>query len=132
MEDDRTVSAVMRISDSGPFYNLLPSSFDNIFHFKLQRTDYSLKVLNLSMHEAVLNNPHGNEIWYPPLNSFLQSEVVYRACFIEIGTANANSNILFSVISRNDNSTLLGIHEKGLTNGSACIEYRCRCPEPRL
>ncbi|KAJ8306666.1 hypothetical protein KUTeg_015707 [Tegillarca granosa] len=40
MEDGRTVSAVMRMSDSGPFYNLLPGSFQtySISNFREQIT----------------------------------------------------------------------------------------------
>lgn len=39
---------------------------------------------------------------------------------------------MFRVKSFNNASTLLGIHEKGLTNGSTCIEYRCSVQNPVL
>lgn len=82
------------------------------------------------MEDAVLNNVPGNEVWYPPLYSFLATNLQYRTCFIKIGTVNANNNILFRVISRNNDSTLVGIHEKGLTDGATCIEYRCSVSNP--
>ncbi|KAJ8306692.1 hypothetical protein KUTeg_015733 [Tegillarca granosa] len=84
------------------------------------------------MIEALRKNYSGNEVWYPPLNSFKIDQLEYRTCFIKIGTVNANSNLLFRVTSRNDASTVLGIHEKGLTNGSTCIEYRCSVQNPVL
>ncbi|KAJ8306696.1 hypothetical protein KUTeg_015737 [Tegillarca granosa] len=130
IEDGRTVSAEVRLSDSGPFYKSSDSSFQNIFRFKLESNEYSFKALNPSMQEAVLNNDPGKEVWYPPLNSFREGEVQYRTCFIKIGTVNANTNLLFSVISINDDSTILGIHEKGLINGATCIEYRCSVQNP--
>ncbi|KAJ8306695.1 hypothetical protein KUTeg_015736 [Tegillarca granosa] len=84
------------------------------------------------MIEAMKNKYPGNEVWYPPLNSYKLNQLEYRTCFIKIGTVNANSNLLFHVKSLNNASTLLGIHEKGLTNGSTCIEYRCSVRNPVL
>ncbi|KAJ8306698.1 hypothetical protein KUTeg_015739 [Tegillarca granosa] len=130
MEDGRAVSGDVRLSESGPFYSSSDASFQNTFRFKLESNDYSLKVLNPDMQEAIQYHHPGNEVWYPPLNSLLQGEIQYRTCFIKIGTVNANTNLLFRVISINDDSSILGIHEKGLINGSTCIEYRCSVQNP--
>ncbi|KAJ8306739.1 hypothetical protein KUTeg_015780 [Tegillarca granosa] len=77
LEANRTVSAKERISTTGLFYNSLNANFQNVFRFKLDKKDYSMKVLNSGMIEAMKNRYPGNEVWYPPLNSYKQNQLEY-------------------------------------------------------
>lgn len=133
LKDNRTVSVKNIMDDSvGPFYSSERfENSQNILRFKvIDPFGYSFKVLNPSMMESITNNHPGNEVWYPPLNSHKPSDDQYRSCFIKIGTENSKLNLAFRVFSINNDSKIIGIHEKGLINGSACIEYRCSLQNP--